>query len=48
MFVWDDAKREKVIETHGVDLALILDVFLKIRLVSILKTRPIRAMRKYD
>ncbi|MEZ5423864.1 MAG: BrnT family toxin [Pyrinomonadaceae bacterium] len=27
MFVWDDAKREKVIETHGVDFALILDVF---------------------
>ena len=27
MFVWDESKRQKVIETHRVDFALILDVF---------------------
>lgn len=27
MFVWDEAKREKVIEAHGVDFALISDIF---------------------
>jgi uncharacterized DUF497 family protein len=27
MFVWDEAKRLKVIENHKVDFALLLDVF---------------------
>ena len=27
MFVWDEAKRLKVIEDHGVDFALLLDAF---------------------
>ncbi len=27
MFVWDEAKREKVIETHSADLASIADAF---------------------
>ena len=27
MFVWDEAKRQKVLEDHGVDFALITDIF---------------------
>jgi uncharacterized DUF497 family protein len=27
MFVWDEAKRRKVIENHKIDFALIFDVF---------------------
>ena len=27
MFVWDEKKRKKVIEKHGVDFARVLDVF---------------------
>jgi len=27
MFVWDESKRQKVIEEHGVDFALIVDIF---------------------
>jgi uncharacterized protein len=27
MFVWDDSKRAKVIEEHGIDFDLIFDIF---------------------
>ncbi|MBK9154165.1 MAG: BrnT family toxin [Chloracidobacterium sp.] len=27
MFVWDEAKRQKVLDDHGVDFALITDIF---------------------